>query len=96
MQFTSQAAAVCMQGFYCEREDLVSSDCGDKVLLPERGPFVTPGPSDPPEHSRIVNRDLRDGLYHVHAHLHAAVGVVGPGLRQPGHTIVTITQNFNT
>ena len=38
----------------------------------------------------------RDGLYHVDAHLHTAVGVVGPGLRQPGHTIITITQNFNT
>lgn len=38
----------------------------------------------------------RDCLYHVHAHLHAAVGVVSPGFRQPGHAVVTITQNFNT
>lgn len=26
---------------------------------------------------------LRDGLNHVHAHLHAAVGMVSPGFRQP-------------
>jgi len=37
----------------------------------------------------------RDGLDHVDAHLHAAVGVVGPGFGQPGHAIVTITQNFD-
>lgn len=29
------------------------------------------------------DRHLRDGLDHVHAHLHAAVGVVSPGFRQP-------------
>lgn len=28
-------------------------------------------------------RDLRDGLDHVHAHLHTAVGVVSPRFRQP-------------
>lgn len=38
----------------------------------------------------------RDGLDHVDAHLHAAVGVVSPRFRQSRHTIITIAQNFNT
>lgn len=39
---------------------------------------------------------LRDGLNHVHAHLHAAVGVVGPRFRQPRDTVITIPQDLNT
>lgn len=39
---------------------------------------------------------LRDGLDHVHAHLHAAVGVVSPRFRQPRDAVITIPQDLNT
>ena len=39
--------------------------------------------------------DSRYGLNHVHAHLDAAVGVVGPRLRQTGHAVITIAQNLD-
>lgn len=32
----------------------------------------------------------RDGVDHVQAHLHAAVGVVGLGLGEARHTVVTV------
>lgn len=42
------------------------------------------------------DRHLRDGLNHVHAHLHTAVGVVSPRFRQPRDTVITIPQDLNT
>ena len=39
---------------------------------------------------------LPDGLDHAEAHLHAAVGVVGAWLRQAGHAVVTISQDFDS
>lgn len=51
--------------------------------------------STPPERFSALFFNLRDGLNHVNAHLHAAVGVVSPGLGQPRHTVVTIAQNFD-
>lgn len=39
--------------------------------------------------------NLRDGLYHVQPHLHTAVGVVGPRLRQPRHTVVAVSQDLD-
>lgn len=36
-----------------------------------------------------------DGFDHAEAHLHAAVGVVLPGLGQAGHTVVAVTQDLD-
>lgn len=49
----------------------------------KRSPLINPG------------GDLRDGLYHVHPHLHAAVGVVGSRLWQPRHTVVAVSQDLD-
>ena len=39
---------------------------------------------------------LRDGVNHVNAQLHAAVGMVGPGLWDPAHAVVAVTQQLDT
>lgn len=39
--------------------------------------------------------NLRDSLYHVQPHLHTAVGVVGPRLRQTRHAVVAVSQNLD-
>lgn len=36
-----------------------------------------------------------DGFDHAEAHLHAAVGVVLPGLREARHAVVTISQDLD-
>lgn len=40
------------------------------------------------------DRHSRDGVNHVQAHLHTAVGMVGLGLRQARHTVVAIAQDL--
>lgn len=37
----------------------------------------------------------RDGVDHVQAHLHAAVGVVSLGLSEAGHTVVAVSQDLD-
>lgn len=36
-----------------------------------------------------------DSFDHAEAHLHAAVGVVLPGLREARHTVVTVSQDLD-
>ena len=39
---------------------------------------------------------LRDGVNHVNAQLHAAVGMVGPWLRDPAYAVVAVAQQLDT
>ena len=39
---------------------------------------------------------LRDCVNHVNAQLHAAVGVVRPGLRDPAYAVVAVAQQLDT
>ena len=43
---------------------------------------------------RITFRILRDGVNHVNPQLHAAVRVVGPGLRHPADAVVAVAQQL--
>lgn len=38
---------------------------------------------------------LRDGVNHVQAHLHTAVGMVCLGLGQARHTVITVSQDLD-
>ena len=38
---------------------------------------------------------LRDGINHVYAQLHTAVGVVRAGVRNPTDTVVTVAQQLD-
>lgn len=39
---------------------------------------------------------LLDGLTHIQAHLHTVPGMMGQRLGQAGHTVVTVSQDFDS
>lgn len=57
------------------------------------GPSPRPAPSSPG--TGDTGTDSRDGVDHVQAHLHTAVGVVGLGLGEAGHTVVAVAQDLD-
>ena len=38
---------------------------------------------------------LRDGINHIYAQLHTAVGVIWPSVRNPTDTVVAVSQQFD-
>lgn len=43
----------------------------------------------------VMFLQVPDGFDHAETHLHAAVGVVLPGLREAWHTVVTVSQDLD-
>lgn len=44
----------------------------------------------------LCNWHLLNGLTHVQTHFHTVLSVVGQGLWQAGHTVVTVTKDFDS
>ena len=67
---------------------LCSPDTGDPPRTLARTRQATRQGGLPAGHSR-------DGVDHVQAHLHAAVGMVGLGLREARHAVVAVSQDLD-